>query len=134
MNYKLAFALGLIPPGVVGREPVAYLYNGVVLPKLPKVPAGFEYATILCMDTTSLGGGKAYFLNYSTERPTAASVSAPRFEYQFSSGTNTWIENGEKDESTGITTFVDWLWTNTDILNTDGTVRLAATVPIPVYD
>lgn len=45
MNYKLAFALGLIPPGVVGREQWETVFEGTVTTVKPSVStqSGYEY-------------------------------------------------------------------------------------------
>ena len=136
MNWKQAFSLGLCSVGAYERkEPVAYLFNGAQLPKLPDAPEGFEFATIMCMDiTTSIGSTKAYYLNFSKEKPSPVLVPAPRVEFFCNPKNGVWVEKGEKTDGQGLTTFMRWQWTNTDILNEDGSVAIAATDPIPVYE
>lgn len=145
MYDKLSFLKGLAL-GLAGKplefapkkEPVAYLYNGVRLPKLPEWDKeAYPYAVIdwyeggfgvafwrLYLfpvnlsgngDSAILPGGITYcWYNYKTEEDTA-------WEYTASATPN------------NETVFVP-IWTNTDILNEDRAVYLAKSDPVPVYE
>lgn len=142
MNYKLAFALGLIPPGVVGREPVAYLYNGVRLPKLPVVK-GLEFAFL------DNEGGGWYGLYLSPKLPIVKQLPTDYGDntgdwlcnitggqrWRHDPNIKAWVlkENLETDEKP-IWSFGQGFWASHDIYNEDGTLYLAASDPIPVYE
>lgn len=107
-----------------------YLYNGIELPALPEYDkTAYPYAVI----EKSQYGENLYYFHAFTEAPTM-------------DGNNVWLNgnriycssNNGKDWGTfynGVANYYGKVfikWTNTDILNTDGTIYLAATDPVPV--
>ena len=135
MNWKQAFSIGVIALGMWdGKgEPVAYLYNGVRLPKLPES----EYKYVLIQQLNS-----RWFQAFATkEKPYVSDKylyfpsesmlwdNYYAFDYTY---TDDWgaIEGASAGLNQVASSFI---WSNTDILNTDGTVYLSASDPIPVY-
>ena len=151
-SFLIGLALGLVgkplPPSE--REPVAFLYNGVRLPKLPKTD--MPYATILFVGegtassklyfssvplaykaytvATGLTGGELY--------ATESEWSAVEYKYYW--------DDDFVWQSQELTEFTDaslvgralngfTCWANYDLTNhEDGTVFQEATEPIPVYE
>lgn len=146
MNWKQALSLGLCSVGEFKKEPVAYLYNGV---RLPDINPMWEqenanstheklYATIY------------YYENAVGETEIEVCFSALPFVYdgtEMSTGfgyySTDWLmySDGLWWWGGGYTDYIrnqkinpeDYIWSSYDILNSDGTVYLAATDPIPVY-
>ena len=147
----------------VTKKPIAYLYNGVQFPEIPveeglpymyidanaysNVP-GYDYWTLYLFDKPVRHGvyinnntyfiidspcsGKAYFYTLDTE-------SAESLSFRFGEaievgkwcyGNSRSMERGEIFISDGY----GCLWANHDIINDDGSVYLAASEPIPVYE
>lgn len=114
------------------KQPVAYLYNGVRLPKLPewdkaKYPYafiettfGFYYLRVLANPLTP--DGNSFRM---TPPGLVAGAKIDIADYEL-------IGWDEWSEVTEITR--DPLWSNFDVLNEDGTVYLAASEPVPVYE
>lgn len=136
------------------KKPVAYLYNGVRLPALPEWDKEkYPYAVIDEWESTFNGhAGKIYFLSFYTEKIVwkresnkwympgklvvyATTDSAKIAEY-FDSfapgevGFNMW---GIAEEDDGIACD-KVIWTSTDLVFDDGTLYLAASEPVPVYE
>ena len=121
------------------KEPVAYLYNGVRLPKLPEWDREkYPYAVLreMVSETTP------YAVYYSKQQPTLNSsgkVFICSLAYpgvvtycDYTDGALAWRST---NTSLLTSTSVDGVfWTNTDILNEDGSVWLAASDPTPVYE
>lgn len=149
MNYKLAFALGLIPPGVVGREPVAWLYNGVRLPKLPEWDREtYPYAVIwhtlvgayilFASKTPCVGTGNTHSMSGTAEITT---TSAGLY---FTKSYNEADWGGGDEETVSYTLGIankdgtgaySILWADYDIVGADGSaVLVSAADPIPVYE
>jgi hypothetical protein len=115
-----------------GSEPVAYLYNGVRLPKLPEWDLPYAYIGNFAT------GYSGYHLD---QRP----YSKNDGYYYIPNGTKireykltdeAWVTTGEhvweyEYAETDCNTLV---WASFDILNTDGTICFAASKPIPVYE
>ena len=128
-------------PHVVRKQPIAYSYNGVILPKLPEWDKTvYPYAVIgkvsnypdvyiLVMGenapTYSSDTGKVTIAMSSTAKPLQVAKCASPY--------SAW--GGVADWSYHMCDFwTDFYWTNTDILDEDGTVYMAASEPIPVYE
>ena len=112
-------------PHVVKREPIAYSYNGVILPKLPEWDREkYPYAVIGLLD------GVYYFTyHYTTyavyENGTYYVSPSAMFAYALTDGE--W-------ESTTLIKSLTAVWSNYDMQTTDGTLVLSASDPIPVYE
>lgn len=156
MNYKLAFALGLIAPGTVGREPVAYLYNGVRLPGLPEWDkTAYPYAYIGYLDSI-LDSSDGYYI-WVTNRPIYGKTEGIENGFiicthgEDVSYARYWLVDGVWElKGTNIISGSDQLyaikWSNTnvyqmlhdttdsDIYEPTDTLLLSATDPIPVYE
>ena len=124
------------------RVPVAYLYNGVRLPGLPDAQ-GYQNAFI---GTLKLGTNTTTFLYLLDFIPKAT-------EYQFgikkligigsylycgikgSASTLRWAD-ADPGEATGepFGMVFTSIWSNVDVYNDDGTLYLAASEPVPVYE
>lgn len=120
------------------RVPVAYLYNGVRLPGLPKEwnPETHPFA---CLFTT---GGNVYTLRMMP----SDSYYTTYFNKRVFMSDNGCLEatnvTGDTDrftltERTGgvyISLTDKTIWVNFDLVNEDGSIFLAASDPIPVYE
>lgn len=135
----LIFSLFSSPLPEVQKEPVAYLYNGVRLPKLPE----WDRETYPFAVLRSTGEETApYAVYYSKQTPTlndsgkvfVCSLAYPGMVTycDYIDGALVW-----RDTSTTLitSTSVDGVfWTNTDILDSTGEVYLAASDPAPIYE
>ena len=121
------------------QTPVAYLYNGVRLPKLPE------------WDKTVYP--YAYMVRYyqdETTRTVELWVSQSEMVYEFTFTASYWLKSPsvffgydiESDawkvpiEHPDGTSFglYDIIWANTDFYRTDGTIVIGASEPVPVYE
>ena len=150
-SFLKGLAAGLVSKGRLPKgeqkEPVDYLYNGVRLPKLPEWDESVYPYVYLTKNI--IGGIQAdYFFTFSAT-PVYWDTKAPAYGYAlWATGrlfhANVYVTEdkteievmGETDEdpihADGIWEII---WTNTDILNTDGeTIWLEASEPIPVYE
>lgn len=111
------------------REPVAWLYNGVRLPKLPEVegcPEGMVFEPYPGEVWLDLGTG------FSAHNSTAFYVEGPCKLYQLSGGA--WVVLGEFDGRQSTNYSMNPIWASADIPAYDGTVYLEASDPVPVYE
>ena len=134
------------------KEPIAYLYNGVQMPKLPEWDREmYPYAVIddWSADDNVYQPKKCYAVVCSNQRPfyngevVLSNTPAQTFtcmisfdeEFSYSSGVpfGEWYFSHKEDHLMN-TAFESVVWTNTDILNEDGSVYLAASEPIPIYE
>lgn len=146
MNSKMrSCVMGLIlgqfssPLPEVQKEPVAYLYNGVRLPKLPEWDK--ETSPYVYMHS-DLVLNRRYIrvlsnLNFLVNSDGLWGLSHyPKYLqcYCFVP-TGKWSEWEEQEgaESGGMSVS-KIAWANFDVPNEDGTVRLEASEPIPVYE
>lgn len=124
-----------------------YLYNGVRLPKLPEWDKSkYPYALIIHYpynDGTSYSILNVFSKPFSaidlTEKYGYVSVQVVEdggtyLEWAFTSGTDTqWrTANSPVTSDTWESRTTKVQWTNTDILEPDGTLHLAASEPVPV--
>ena len=150
MNWKQAFSLGLIPPGMLdGKgEPVAYLCDGVEVPVFPEWDKEkYPYAMLT---SSAYGDVCGLYLFVATEPIYLVSsyITKVRLrndgeyiksEININLGENSWTvgvptnctttENIEvlDDDNPGV------IWANTDVLWDDGTICLEAYEFTPVY-
>lgn len=110
----------------VNREPIAYLYNGVRLPKLPEWDRGvYPFAVIFASGAFWIMTELPYI---SSEGNTYA-LSAQYKIYT--------VQNGEyvlKSSSSGVQVGSAPIWSNSDLYNSNGTLYLEASDPVPVYE
>lgn len=155
-SWLIGFLIGLIqkptltfdaPPA---QDPVAYLYNGVRLPKLPEWDRE-KYPYAKMAKKMIFGTWKdtlAVFLDIKTDL-TPKSFALPAITWY--SENNEWVQFREYTEDDYDGTSVNGIyqsadgtlyaafdfnpyWSNHDILNSDGSVYLSASDPIPVYE
>lgn len=138
------------PLPMAQKEPVAYLYNGVRLPKLPErdrekypfavvmqeVSSSIYFAQAIAAplyteETVSLAGKSLFQLAYEQRYLLKSVIDETGTWKNWYELPNTYF-NGRL-EYDGATENV-LVWTNHDILNEDGSVYLAASEPIPVYE
>lgn len=135
---------GLVSKGVVSEKtPIAYSYNGVVLPKLPEWDKeAYPYAFIGSYDFLDLGGFYHAFMMktplYAYEVTDSGEIfsdyhddmSPDALAYELINGE--WVENGRPDFLFSLS--FSMIWANYDVVLVDSTtVVLAASNPIPVY-
>ena len=146
-SWLTGYALGLSgkPLPLSGGEPVAYLYNGVRLPKLPEWDKE-KYPNAMITDgihTTVTGIGVATVLNLGTFHYEWNQYGRYQFNMKdcalYKLIDNKWVLSYEGDRNLILnpdeertTDYV--LWTDTDIVSSTGSVWLAASEPIPVYE
>lgn len=120
------------------KEPVAWLYNGVRLPKLPECDREmYPYALIsdrYSLEPTVIMTSMPF--SEPHENFFGAYVAAPECLY-----TRYVLDNGKwvlLNEPTILTSasenYTDLVWSNYDIPGLDGSVYLAGSDPIPVYE
>ena len=121
---------------------VGYSYNGTILPALPEWDKEtYPYASIAYISPTS-----NYYINCTTAQTVISSDGTAQiavedlktYEFKLSDDGLKWeyfTQNSYSANQTIISVmYVNDPWTNYDILNADGTVYLAASEPIPVYE
>lgn len=147
MNGKMrSSAMGLIlslfssPLPEVQKEPVAYLYNGVRLPKLPEWDREkYPYAYIWFGSTLK----RLYILQEAshmtmTDSGGNACIGVEAGTTYMAANTHvgnaTWgpFTSYTAEEPKALSSSVGWA--NYDIRNADGTLYLSASEPIPVYE
>lgn len=161
-SLKLGFIMGLLCPSEkqVEKEPVAYSYNGVVLPKLPERDREkYPYVTIIKGSGYSLGG--AYDMAYLCFSDTPLAVDdglrmsnhsrATYVSYviNYTNGETDWRQNAEKEEELvaayslpSVLLPTPMTYTNYDAYYDEyagddvaGTLALAKSdPPIPIYE
>ena len=132
-DFLSGVAAGAASRGVLPRqkkEAIAYLYNGVQLPGLPEVEGQYmvidydsgEYLLIPCSHPLiRKSDGNIYQAEIATY-----------YVYKVINGEwSTYSGNQYKIEQVVFGTAI---WANTDILNEDGSVYLAASEPVPIYE
>lgn len=137
-DFETGLILGLVSPPVphvVKKEPIAYSYNGVILPKLPEWDREvYPYAVLQ-------DNGNYHRLTISS-KPIYGKASGDKV--YFSTGSNaegrTWeLYPGDTEWDEGwwtpsVLVLVPVLWANHDVLYEDGNLYLAKSDPIPVYE
>lgn len=139
-TFMLGFIAGVTSGGGVVKEPVAYLYNGVRLPELPEWDkTAYPYAIIAQLSNDTYG---TYYALVVTKMNPYHLENGVHFDTSDGKG-------GDPKKSYCYTPYSEWgefaetytwqmtktvVWTNADILNEDGTVYLAASDPVPVYE
>lgn len=134
-----SMACQFLPVRKVARQPIAYSYNGVVLPGLPETE-GFAKAYIYRLGAANAVRHYVCFLNepyYAYNVTGEYCIGYRNGDVKFSkypSGTE-WT-NKTVYENEGLSSEMDndLVWANFDILNEDGTVFLEASEPVPVYE
>ena len=126
-----------IPERPVRKKlPIAYSYNGVVLPKLPEWDrVKYPYAFI------AGDSAEGYILRFLSVLPAvvppgvSAGWSDASIMYYKTSGTSGdgWIFDSASDGSTGRTFMSGVIWSNADIKYGD-TIQMAGSDPVPVYE
>lgn len=156
-SWRAGFELGLagfsFPYSKPRRKPTAYLYNGVRLPALPEWDRGvYPYALVLTMRNNDGGGVTFARLTVSTTPLyfdqasqnqvycTSADGSAIRYVIQgaetaadmaWGSGEENTYTSGDCIES-NLAVIIKWA--NYDLLDSNGTIYVAESEPIPVYE
>ena len=129
--------------------PTAYSYNGVILPKLPEWDRErYPYAYITWQEPSDHPGVVLYFLHVCPEPLVLnnygyATTGTDNVRYRLcvdedtanAIGAEVWgewerISIGSSTTVTGSNT----VWTNTDLIKSDGSVVLAASEPVPAYE
>ena len=148
-NYNIADEDGTVRlpasnpvPEYTEVEPMPYpynLYNGVQLPVLPNLETETRQYVVVRATGSENAPYEAYYCTMrpylnSSEKVSLTKLFNPALKVicYYNDGVLVW-ENGYKSVTT--TTNVDGVfWTNTDILDTVGSVYLEASEPIPVYE
>lgn len=166
MNSKMrSSVMGLLlgqfssPLPEVQKEPVAYLYNGVRLPKLPELP--YKYAVIECFEDSD--GVMRYGRLICSSEPIYRTLSVLQSGFDilgdvvffgFVSNEDYWdtyfgidsalpinewvkIDENHFDERTFENEFLvaDFTWANHDVIySSDGSVSMSASKPVPIYE
>lgn len=155
-SWLTGFALGLSGkplPLNTGRKLVGYSYNGTVLPKLPEWDKEtYPVASIsvsgpnisnkgyiaLLRIYGQIDAGTAGVSNYFY-----SSVGGLQYRIEWADGTeaptDSWGEatvyEAGNDANSGLSTAFDFIvWTNTDIVASDGSWSMTASEPVPVYE
>lgn len=166
-SWLIGFVRGLaskpMPIGKQEREPVAYLYNGVRLPKLPDM-TGYPYAVLSYDDTDYVVNGsyigylilsdRAFFYREKLGAYYSIYTTGSYIEYQLVSDTrlleyatiiglsesiitaNVWTRSRTMDNADGLEKGAtkNPIWANCNIDAEDGTNYLEESDPVPVYE
>ena len=146
----ISAACHVLPARKVFREPIAYSYNGVILPKLPewdreKYPyvvimqsiSSTEYvaqalaAPLYTEDTVSLAGKPLFHLYYDESHFLQSAIDETGIWKKWYELPSSYLTHRLEYDGTTENVLV---WANHDILNEDGTLYLAASEAIPVYE
>ena len=124
-----------------GKEPVAYLYNGVRLPKLPEWDrVAYPYAFISNEVLNSVVFHALAKCPYNNGSPTSKGTicnpydeAIPLVQCFLSADGNSWgyLVTGSLGTAGQIS---EPFWANFDVLYQDGTLSLAASEPTQVYE
>jgi hypothetical protein len=146
-SFKMGLALGLAwKPLPINKEPVAYLYNGVRSPKLPEWDREqYPYATIVTTSTFNWGwdvwliaSQNPFCVRDINSRPCLVhSANENCIEYMIDKGDSDWGEANHtepKVDSGWPYSGLDSIWTDYDVLYANGSLYLAASEPVPVYE
>lgn len=135
------YALGLCgkPLPMSQKEPVAYLYNGVRLPKLPEWDRE-TYPYVAMLNQVY----RVVFIAYSDPMHLVLTSSSGGMSVGVKAGETFlqivyWTSNDTIPDFEEKSLTYDYLlgtpdWANYDVQNADGTVYLAASEPVPVYE
>lgn len=126
-------------PLVCKKEPVAWLFNGVRLPDISGVWDGKYYADPIPYGAIFLCDDSIFPYRF-----VASNAPFVHVDSGFSASATLYVDyvvlNNEKWFKTAATTelgdigILDCVWSSYDILNTDGSIYLATSDPIPVYE
>lgn len=145
-SFLKGLIFGLVGTGrLIGKDPVAYLYNGVQLPALPEWDRGaYPYAYMHGWGGSIENGNNLWFYAYTdyplerTELVAGAVFQVPLIPNLHRVGSylsdGVWSEMAESisEEGTGAAGYV--FWSNFDILNDADEVIQPASEPVPVYE
>lgn len=130
------------PTGEIGftkSEPVpAFSYNGTVLPKLPEWDKSkYPYAALFEHKNYEGTGLAQYWMYFCANKFTVSALythyTAPCAEY--GNFGDVWELYLERTNNEGYQLAYNFpIWSNHDILHNDGSIYLAASDPIPVYE
>ena len=120
-------------------------YVGAVLPKLPDWDKEqYPYAVIISLNdsahslvcfSTPVYFYKGYLTNYFRSNDVCSSVGfAYELPYYTEWTSTTTYEKTEIEPNKNITSAHIPVWANFDLTNEDGTIRLVASDPVPVYE
>lgn len=138
----LALAFGIEGAERVERQPIAYSYNGVILPALPEWDRE-AYPYIMMADMSKSGVHDAIYLYMLSSADGRITDPSNLLGYRYDGEISCYISVYEKTAphdgwsrpSKKFTyAFGVPFWSNFDVLNADGSVYLAASEPIPVYE
>lgn len=143
-SFLTGLALGLSgkPLPLANKEPIAYLYNGVQLPKLPESDLPYAVIVYKTKPNYSVYFSKTPFTNgvYIGNSNGGTIEETAYCYYTLTNGA--WVFSGEKDSSIAFVASMQLLWANHEVNYTDiynpselaGTLYFAASYPIPVYE
>lgn len=137
-SFKTGLALGLTgaPLPFPQKEPVAYLYNGVRLPKLPEWDkVKYPYAVLQGMSGSyrlNVSSLPIYAIKQGEKTYITVSQDAEGHNYQIATGSEYW----EGGMFGGVSPIVSLpvFWANYDVKYEDGKPYLTASEPVPVYE
>lgn len=135
----ISAACHVLPARKVFREPIAYSYNGVILPKLPEVDeekcpcvymykSGSYYIIQFCgaFKPVTVSGSYTYINSAGNYVLYRYYPSTGEFEFR--------NEGYMENQTVSIRNPEDVFWANADLVYEDGSLFLATSEPIPVYE
>lgn len=154
-SWRAGFELGLAGfsfPYSKPRKPIAYLYNGIRLPALPEWDRGVYPYAVMSVFTEETSSNSSvgdislcvcvYPLSFNGSN--VVQTNAPErtkyllYRYSPTNGDTGFSLAGEYSGGTSnkvtYPSEEDSFWSNHDIPNADGTIYLAGSDPIPVYE
>lgn len=123
----------LMKPVPTTESATMYSYNGTVLPKLPEWDkTAYPYAMI----TSNVIGTTLFITDkVGVHDSTINFTSVTKMSYSLKTVGDKWVLAYEPNYYEEYHfAFTNLIWSNYDILNTDGSAFNGATEPIPVYE
>lgn len=135
-SFEEGIILALVSPPVphVVKKPIAYSYNGVILPALP------EWNREMYITKHLLFGSPIYrvFLvsqpYYATATDGNYSIGYQTGDKRYKAEESEWVYETTYEHSGLWAGLAEVIWANFDVLDESGEVALAKSEPIPVYE
>lgn len=120
------------------RVPVAYLYNGVRLPPAPSHDSAVLPYMMLAKDNY-FGGGEGNYYLWLSSAPwvkgiLGCTIEKPSSGFSYAKSTDSWEQAEKWVDGSPFFAPSNPIWANYDVLNSDGTLYLAASEAVPIYE
>lgn len=132
-DFEMGIILGLCAPPApqIPGEPIAYSYNGVVLPKLPEWDRSvYPYACI----ADNLNGGTVFTLCISDVRIKVGTGDSAGNYNPMNADVTFKCSSPYVEWMTGKGLTGRAVWANQDVYDNEGSLYLEGSAPMPIYE